>query len=393
MAEPITKTRVRWTDEQKNNLTSDALEFTGTRHEFFDTQAKKLGRTTRAIKEMCEQLGLTASVISTKSTGLTIQEKKVIELLNKKPHSISMIIDKTDYSHEEITTVINSLQNKAYEIEKDHQFNFGWKLNKARPLASKTRVIQMGREMNSLKFGVVSDTHLCSVNQQLTLLHEAYEDMAEKGCEFAILPGDISEGQNMHTDQARYILPGCLGADAQTDYIVENFPVLQSGTGKTYVGMGNHDYSFMGKQSFGYNIIRGICNQRDDLIHQEGRSSTFSVQGMGIKVIHPAGGTGYARSYKLQNAIRDMGMELRNENIKILLMGHYHVANYLPYYGGIEGFLVPCLQSQTEYLTTKMLAPVIGWLIIEVLFDDDGNIEEMIPNFRIRNHRIIENDY
>jgi len=66
--------------------------------------------------------------------------------------------------------------------------------------------------------------------------------------------------------------------------------------------------------------------------------------------------------------------------------------NYTPHIG-IDGFMVPCMQTQTPYLKAKGLMPELGILIINVECDDNWNVNRLILDHRKFNSYAKENDF
>lgn len=52
------------------------------------------------------------------------------------------------------------------------------------------RTYELPAITGSFSVGLVSDTHLCSQYQQVTLLHKAYDIMKEAGVKFVLHAGD-----------------------------------------------------------------------------------------------------------------------------------------------------------------------------------------------------------
>ena len=92
------------------------------------------------------------------------------------------------------------------------------------------------RKRKAFSIGVVSDMHLCGINQQLTLLRESYSIFKERGIKDVLNCGDLFVGShNMHRDAIAqmFIYEG----DKMIDYAVKNYP-KEEGI-KTHIIMGN----------------------------------------------------------------------------------------------------------------------------------------------------------
>jgi hypothetical protein len=155
------------------------------------------------------------------------------------------------------------------------------------------------------------------------------------------------------------------GADAQTKYAVEHYPRKAGVT--THLITGNHDDSHW--NDAGTDVVRSFCEKRDDTRYIGVRGAYIEFGGVNVYLWHPKSGPAYARSYKLQKWIEGVSAA---EKPHMLFAGHWHIANHLPAYRNVEGFLTPCWQSQTPFEKTLGLQPVIGGLIIDLYTAEDG---------------------
>lgn len=221
-----------------------------------------------------------------------------------------------------------------------------------------------------IRFGMASDTHLGSKYQQLTHLRSFCKAAEEWGVDFMLHGGDVIDGihkahRGMEYEQFK------LGSEGQSAYAVEHLPeVRKRGKGKPvpwHVIGGNHDgWAY---QDTGTNILTRIALERPDFHVLGAPQADFHIGPLTIRLLHPSGGTAYARSYKLQKIVEQISSD---DKPHILVMGHWHIAAHVPGYRNVEAFAVPCFQSQTPYLQTKGLAPVIGGLLWEAEYDANG---------------------
>jgi predicted phosphodiesterase len=225
------------------------------------------------------------------------------------------------------------------------------------------------------KFGVISCTQIGSKYQQMTHLHSFYKLCKKKGIELVLHCGDLVDGSKVYRGQEYELF--LHGADAQKEYVVNQYPRI-AGI-KTKVIMGNHDESFY--KTDGYNIVKAICEQRDDIEYLGDYLAFIDVDKIKLALMHGAGGVAYARSYKLQKIIEQLSP---NSKPHMLFLGHYHVQAHIPAYRNVEGIMVGCFQSQTPFLTRLGLAPNIGGVLVEMHVDDSGLLSvktEWIPYY------------
>jgi len=143
-----------------------------------------------------------------------------------------------------------------------------------------------------VRIGIISDTHLCSKYQQLSLLHKAMKELDKEKVDFIVHAGDVVEGRNVYRGQSEEVFFS--GYDEQRDYLVENFPRSKRGV-KIYMISGQHDYSFY--KLSGANILRSACYKRKDLVYRGDFSAKFTVKGVRVEVLHPGGGVSYAKCF------------------------------------------------------------------------------------------------
>jgi len=214
-----------------------------------------------------------------------------------------------------------------------------------------------------LRWGVVSDTHLCSKFQQLTHLRSFYRLCSRREIDTVIHGGDIVDGQGVYKGQEYETF--LFGLDAQVDYACEHYPEEPGIT--TYFIEGNHDFSF--QKLVGAKVGERITAERPDLrcIGQLGAYMNFGA--LSVYVHHPDAGGAYALSYKPQKIVENFTPENKPH---IVFMGHYHRACYLPGYRNVETLMLPAFQGQTPYLKRKGIQPVVAGAFVEVAPDSRG---------------------
>ena len=226
------------------------------------------------------------------------------------------------------------------------------------------RHYEFPKQLTPFKIGVVSDTHLGSQMQQLTLLGEAYKKFKEEGIKTVIHAGDLVEGNGKQYKGQLYEM-FLHGADKMLEYAEKAYPCVKGIT--TYVIGGSHDYSYF--KDGGYDILKKLSEKRKDIKYIGNAGSFLHFGKIRIYVMHPSGGVPYARSYRLQKIISEFKDK---EKPNIILCGHLHITCGLPTYRNVGGFQLPCFQLQTQYLREKGLSPDIGYLILEIFPDAKG---------------------
>lgn len=216
---------------------------------------------------------------------------------------------------------------------------------------------------NKYRFAVISCTHIGSKYQQLTHLYTFYDVCQKRHIHTVFHCGDMVDGERVYRGQEYELF--LHGADAQADYVVQNYPKIKGI--KTVAILGNHDESFY--KTSGTNVVKAIADKRSDIEYVGDYYATAKVDGIKVALMHGAGGASYARSYKLQKIIEQLAPEQKPH---MLFLGHYHIQAHIPAYRNVEGYLIGCFQAQTPFLTRLGLQPTIGGLIVEVITDETG---------------------
>jgi DNA polymerase II small subunit/DNA polymerase delta subunit B len=226
------------------------------------------------------------------------------------------------------------------------------------------------------RFGVVSDTHLCSRYQQLTALWDFYRLLGRRHINTCFNCGDVVDGMGVYRGQDFETFVH--GADGQTEYAIDHYPKVKGV--QTHVISGNHDLSFMA--TAGYNVVRKICEAREDMTFVGDYLAYIMIDTIKIALMHGAGANAYARSYKIQKVVENFSSESKPH---FLFLGHYHVPNITPGYRNCESIQMSAFQAQTPYLATKGLQPWTAGLIVEIQTDDSGLAKvqyEWIPFYK-----------
>lgn len=235
----------------------------------------------------------------------------------------------------------------------------------------------------TITIGVVSDTHLCSMYQQLTHLEHFYEECAKRGITKVFHAGDVIEGNGRQYRGQLYEM-FLQGTSNKVNYAVDHYPEVEDIT--TYLIGGSHDYCFW--RDDGYDVLDAVTSKRKDIEYLGMFGAFLDIGGIKIYLNHGSGGVAYARSYKLQKIIQELAPEQKPH---ILLLGHYHTPCYLPMYRNVESFQLGCFQAQTPYMKTKGLFPAVQGMFLTIKQNADG-LEGIILE-TMHYYKPIKNDY
>jgi predicted phosphodiesterase len=220
-------------------------------------------------------------------------------------------------------------------------------------------------EGDKIIFGVVSDSHLCSKQQQLSHLRSFYKLCSQREIDTILHAGDLCEGDGAQHKGQGYDL-FVHGMDEQTEYVAEVYPEEPGIT--THFILGSHDNSFW--KSAGYDIGKAVAKYRSDMKYLGFFDAYVDIApNVDVNLHHPDGGTAYALSYNAQKKVEAYPPELKP---RIAIFGHYHRTMWMPAYRNCDTFLTPCFQSQTKFLKEKKIYPIIGGWIIEATCNENG---------------------
>lgn len=226
-----------------------------------------------------------------------------------------------------------------------------------------------------IRYGLVSDTHLCCKEQRLNELHAQYDIFEREGITTVLHAGNIIDGY-IHRINGESVFETTI--DGQAQYVVDNYPSRKGITTHFITGDDHESWFSPGFNIGGYIGFLAEDQGRKDLNyigHVEsdvevvtGRSKKVSTI---IKVQHPGGGSAYARSYTGQKQIEALE---GGEKPAILIQGHYHVSNYMQE-RNVHVISMPGFQEQTIFARKKRLRMEVGGAILEFKVNpEDGSV-------------------
>jgi len=317
-------------------------------------------------------------------------EQEVLKMVKSKPLTVGEISRRIDRSKDTVEKILESLQSQHYNVALD-------KITRLVDIPYTPSKEFAPTEFNYFskryRIGLVSDTHLGSKYQQLSLLHDAYAHFDELDVDAIFHAGDIVDGVDMYRGQHQELF--LHNAEEQRKYAEENYPRSKKHGLKTYIIGGNHDYSFY-KQN-GYDIVEHICEHRDDMVYRGWFNAQFNFKGVEVGLRHPSGGVAYARSYHIQKHIENLTgfiQSTKGAPPALMIFGHWHVPIHLPSYMGVDAISMPCFQAATPaYLIPKGLMPTVGYAVAEIWLNEDENLSATKVEFVNMNDKLMEKDW
>jgi predicted phosphodiesterase len=222
------------------------------------------------------------------------------------------------------------------------------------------------------KFGVLSDTHLCSKFSRLDVLEAAYDVFEKEGITQVFHAGNIIDGEfkyNMYELLAHGVHDQCL-------YVSDYYPERKGIT--TYFITGTcHEGWYQDREGIKVGwYIQKVCEDkgRKDLKHIGHVSQDIllkqKLDTTRIRVMHPGGGTPYALSYPSQKMVESFQ---GGDKPHVLIMGHYHKFDY-NYQREVLCLMPGCVQDQTQFMVKNKLAAHVGFCIVTIGARIDGTI-------------------
>ena len=233
---------------------------------------------------------------------------------------------------------------------------------------------------------VISDTHLGTKEQQLTLINEVYKEAHRRGIKTVLHIGDVLDGDYTQVRKEQTYQLFLRGFDEQVGYVIDMYPHIDGIT--TYFIQGSHDETHL--KNGGATAGAWIDRCRDDMVYLGQDKAMFKINNLRILMDHPGGGNAKSYSYKPQQAIEGLNP---GEKPNILLQGHYHKSYYM-FYRNVHSLLVPCIVNQSQFMKKMNLQNVVGAYFIKIYSDDKGNIHYFEPEEHLFSTKdLIENDY
>lgn len=296
-----------------------------------------------------------------------------------KVHSLPEICQAACSSERIVKAMIDDAAEQGWGIIEDDGL---YVINKVPGAPSQTIEIPWNGDKH-VRFGMVSDTHLCSKSQQLTHLNAMYDIFAREGIKKTYHDGDIVDGDDVYPGHKFEVFK--FGADEQARYAIDNYPQRQ-GLETDFI-TGNHDLKYFSK--FGFDIGKAIAEKRPDMnyLGQYYARAKLTPNCI-LQMEHPLGKPAYAISYKTQRKIDNIR---GGDKPNILTEGHYHYSDYF-FRRNVHAVCCPSFQGPTTFSRRLGLENDNGGWIFELEVDEAGYINEFTPRF-FPFYKLIEGDY
>lgn len=233
-------------------------------------------------------------------------------------------------------------------------------------------VLELPVEGDSIKFGLIGDTHIGSVSENLGALKNFYDICENEDIETVLHAGDIIDGHGIYKGQI--FEQHKVGWDAQYKYFKDAYPYKKNII--THFITGNHDLSFT--KIVGIDVGMHFQEARDDFRFIDNESGVVNFKTESDKIFsvglqHPGGGSSYSISYKTQKIIDALEGGTKPN---LLGIGHFHKAEMLPNYRNLCGVQVGTFQNQSPFMARNALQAMVGgWIVKFSLGNGVNSIE------------------
>ena len=228
-----------------------------------------------------------------------------------------------------------------------------------------------------LKIGIISDSHLCNVNQRLDVLETAYEEFKRQKVEHVLHCGNLIDGYRERINASEVMFRGVTD---QALYAADHYPqrkgvVTRFITGDCHEGW----YAASVGLHVGYHIQDTFRRHgRADLEwagHMEADIELKCGSGSAtLRMFHPGGGSAYAQSYKAQKIVESYQ---GGEKPAILLLGHFHKAG-LFYPRGVWCVLAGCAEDQTRWMRGRHIEAHVSFAVLSIAQDKKGAVSKVV---------------
>lgn len=300
-----------------------------------------------------------------------------------KPHSITDVANALNVGPRTIIETLTSLQGRGYSITIPEGEEVV-KIEKTQPSQKPFQKLNVDNytEGQWQKFGLISDTHLCSEHERLDVVNALYDIFEDEGIDKVFLPGNYIDGEHPRINRFEVKIAGGFGK--QMKYFCENFPE-KSGMKTYYIDADEHEGWYFRREG----IIPGQYLQytaqdlgREDLVflgYLEADIAYSAPDGKTlVRLFHPKRGTAYAVSYSCQKIVESYQ---GGEKPEILLVGHFHKAEYMPNYRNIHVIQAGCTQDQSTFMRGKSIEAHVGGWVIQFKQRPDGSVCRLRAEF------------
>jgi hypothetical protein len=233
----------------------------------------------------------------------------------------------------------------------------------------------------TIRFGFITDTHLCNVNYRDDVANALYDEFAADGIGVVFHAGNTVDGEAPF-NRTELVTPP--GFENQIGYFLDNYPARDSIT--TYFIDGDDHEGWYGNRHgicFGRRLQQDARDRgRNDLVYLgfqrvEVAYATPSGGRCVVRIEHPGMGSAYADSYMIQKMVEAIDPA---QAPHVLLYGHYHKSIY-DHVRRIHTIGGGCVCDATTFMRKKRLRADVGGWTVEMQVNETGAITKFLPRW------------
>jgi hypothetical protein len=308
-----------------------------------------------------------------------IQEFELLNVITKKSKTIEQLARKFKCSPATILLHLDSLRDFKYRIEEDENNEFF--VNKLLPINYKHKFNINNWRGDELKFGFISDNHMCNIHERLDVMNTLYDIFAAEGITTVYNGGNWIDGEfrfnknELHTH----------GLTKQIEYAVRHYP-YRKGITTHFIAGDDHEgwyvqregidigeYFQMKREQSGLFDLKYLGYSEADIELTEDGFKNKSW----LRILHPGGGSAYALSYAPQKIVESYQ---GGEKPSVLLIGHFHKLGY-EYPREVHCIQMGCTEDQSLFMRKKRIQAMVGGGINTLRRAYDGTINRCLPDF------------
>lgn len=232
-----------------------------------------------------------------------------------------------------------------------------------------------------MRFGVCGDNHIGNKHFREDVLDKLYDTYQEEGIEYVFNTGNWIEGEANFNKLD--LVQDAFGLDAQINLFLKKYP-KRDGIKTLFIAGDDHEgwYSQKIRIEIGRHMeLKAREAGRDDIIYLGYMEHDVIVKApfgqTKIRTVHPGGGSAYATSYSVQKLVESYQ---GGEKPSILLVGHYHKAEYIPV-RNVHVIQTATTCDQTRFMRKKKIAAHLGGWMAEFKTDERGAITRFRTEF------------
>ena len=317
-----------------------------------------------------EQKNKYANQSKQRKKGLDTLQKVLKKQLRTKT-SLQYLLDVLPVDSDTILAEVVRLELEGYEIDK-------WTEDNKRYLQFRKRRYDNHKQVNikvdeQISVLVISDTHIGHERSEIGFMKSVVNYAYEQGIRTVLHVGDLLEGHYMSIRPQSVKELDAIGFDDQLDLAEEVLPKLDGLN--YYMISGNHDHTYE-RHAFA-NPVKALAKRRNDVHYLGYNFGKMNFGKVDVALVHPTDGIGQNYGLKMHKYFDRAGAD---KQARIVLMGHYHKHTHL-HYKGQDGFIVPALVSQSQFMKDGNLASVVGAMILHMKLNKKGELVTLTPEY------------